>query len=177
VLGYFEPHTLAEITPAEVDRYVQAKLREGKLSAGSINRTVGVLAAVLEDAVEYGYLERNDAKGRRRKLPTSAPTRAHLEPDHVEVLLAAAGELDAAEKAPCRRRRPMLATLAYAGLRVGELLALRWRDVDLAAGRLWVRASKTKAGVRSIDIQPELHTLTGRRAGRAPMLSECAVAP
>jgi integrase len=35
-------------------------------------------------------------------------------------------------------------------------LALRWRDVDLAGGHLHVRASKTEAGVRSVDVQPEL---------------------
>jgi len=41
-------------------------------------------------------------------------------------------------------------------LRVGELLALRWRDVDLATGRIHVRASKTDAGIRAVDLQPEL---------------------
>jgi integrase len=35
-------------------------------------------------------------------------------------------------------------------------LALRWRDVDLASGHLHVRASKTQAGVRRVDLQPEL---------------------
>ena len=41
-------------------------------------------------------------------------------------------------------------------MRVGELLALRWRDVDLATGRIHVRASKTDAGIRAVDLQPEL---------------------
>jgi integrase len=35
-------------------------------------------------------------------------------------------------------------------------MALRWRDVDLAAGHVHVRFSKTEAGVRAVDIQPEL---------------------
>jgi integrase len=50
----------------------------------------------------------------------------------------------------------MIATLAFAGLRLGELLALRWRDVDLAAGRLRVGAAKTDAGVRDIHLKPAL---------------------
>jgi integrase len=117
---------------------------------------VGTLAAVLEDAVEYDLIARNPAKGRRRKLPTRKPARAFLEPEQVNALLTAAGELDDEDRDGRKIRRPLLATLAYAGLRIGERLALRWRDVDLAGGHLHVRASKTEAGVRRIDIQPEL---------------------
>ncbi len=156
LLPYFEHHGLVDITPEEVDRYVQAKLREGRLGAAAINRTLGVLASVLEDAVEYGHLTRNAAKGKRRRLPVKAPRRRHLEPQEVLALLVAAGELDAKVPAPRRRRQPLIATLAYSGLRIGELLALRWRDVDLAAGKVLVRESRTEAGVRSIDLQPEL---------------------
>lgn len=64
--------------------------------------------------------------------------------------------LDAKDRAKRGFRRPLLATLAFAGLRIGELLALRWNEVDLAQGKLNVRASKTDAGIRLVDIQPEL---------------------
>jgi integrase len=147
---------LDEITVAEVDRYVQAKLREGRLGAASINRTVAVLASVLEVAIEYGHVTANPARGGRRRLPTTKPARLWLEPEQVRALIDAADELDDADRAGRRVRRPLLSTLAYAGLRIGELLALTWHDVDLAAGRMHVRASKTAAGVRTVDIQPEL---------------------
>jgi integrase len=55
------------------------------------------------------------------------------------------------------QRRALVATLVFAGLRIGEALALRWRDVDLAHGTLKVRASKTDAGVRTVNIVPVLH--------------------
>jgi integrase len=156
LLDTFAKDRLHEITVERVDRYAQAKLREGKLSPATINSTIETLAAVLEDGVEYGLIDRNPAKGRRRKLPTTKPARRFLEPDQVAALLAAAGELDDEDRDGRKIRRPLLATLAYAGLRIGELLALRWRDVDLAGGHLHVRSSKTEAGVRSVDIQPEL---------------------
>jgi integrase len=35
--------------------------------------------------------------------------------------------------------------------------ALRWRDVDLAAGTLRIPESKTNAGVRVLDVSPMLH--------------------
>ena len=36
--------------------------------------------------------------------------------------------------------------------RAGELADLRWRDVDLAAGRIYVGRSKTDAGMRGADL-------------------------
>lgn len=53
-------------------------------------------------------------------------------------------------------RRTLLATLAFSGLRIGELLALRWRDVDLAGGRIHLRGSTTDAGVRDVTLLPVL---------------------
>lgn len=156
LLPYFADTRVDRISVEAVDRYARAKAAEGRLSNGSVNRTLEMLCAVLELAVEYGHASTNPAKGRRRRLPTSKPERLFLEPAQVEALLVAAGELDAESRSRRRYRRPLLATLAFAGLRVGELLALRWRDLDLAGGRIHVRASKTDAGVRTIDLQPEL---------------------
>jgi integrase len=48
------------------------------------------------------------------------------------------------------------ATAIFAGLRISELISLRWRSVDLARGRLTVESSKTDAGLRSIDLSPSL---------------------
>ncbi|MGI8804820.1 MAG: tyrosine-type recombinase/integrase [Thermoleophilaceae bacterium] len=63
--------------------------------------------------------------------------------------------------------RALLATAILAGgLRVSELTGLRWRDVNLAAGRLRVAASKTAAGRREVDLSPELRErLAEHRAG------------
>ncbi|HWV84963.1 MAG TPA: tyrosine-type recombinase/integrase [Capillimicrobium sp.] len=147
---------LDAITAEHVDRYRQHKVKEGRLGAASINKTITRLAQILDDAVEYGHLDRNPARGRRRKLREPRPSRPWLEPDQVVALLDAAGELDRGDARGLPVRRPLLATLALAGLRIGELAALRWRDVDLAAGRLRVGQAKTDAGVRTVDLQPEL---------------------
>jgi integrase len=51
----------------------------------------------------------------------------------------------------------MIATLTFAGLRIGELLALRWRDVDLAADWLSVNGTNTDGAARKVKIRPALH--------------------
>jgi integrase len=51
----------------------------------------------------------------------------------------------------------MIATLVFAGLRIGELCALRWRDVDLDAGWLQVGEAKTDADTRRIKVRGALN--------------------
>jgi integrase len=176
LLPFFADHRLSEITPREIDRYRQTQVRERDrlralreaghrterrpLSNATINRTIGLLGQILEVAVEYDLIPSNPARGRRRKLRAAHPARAYLDSaEHVKALLDAASELDAEAREDRTHiaRRPMLATLALGGLRIGELLELRWRDVDLAGGWLTVAASKTDAGSgRKVKVRPLL---------------------
>lgn len=93
------------------------------------------------------------------KVPPTAPprrvpnrtrrTREHLSPAEVEQLIAAAGRAGRH-----RHRDATLLLIAYRhGLRVGELVALRWEQVDLAQGLLHV--TRLKRGV------PSTHPLRG----------------
>jgi integrase len=182
LLPFFASHRLSQITPREVDRYRQAQvqardrlrtLRDTQaalpvaererlsrpLSNSTINRTIALLGQILELAVEYDLIAANPARGRRRLLKADKPSRAYLDSaGQIAALLDAARELDAEAREDRRHvaRRPLLATLTFAGLRIGELLELRWRDVDLAAGWLTVRDAKTDAGVRKVKIRPAL---------------------
>ena len=115
------------------------------LSNGSVNKTLKVLAMILDDAIETGYVEVNVARGKRRRLKESRPRRTWLELSDVRAILDAAGW-----------HRALLATMILVGLRVGELTALRWRDIDLASARLNLAESKTDAGRRTVDVTPWL---------------------
>lgn len=142
LLPFFAIYRLSAISVEEVDRYKTAKAREGKLSAVTINKTLKRLCQILDVAEEYGHIDRNPARGRRRRLKESKPRRSWVEPEQLMALL---------DGAPAGHR-PILATLAGAGLRVGEAVALDWRDVNLATGTLTVRESKTDAGTRTVDL-------------------------
>ena len=141
----------------EGDRYRQAKVREGGLGAESINKTLVRLAQILEVALEYGYIERNPARGRRRRLKVDRPRPVYLDSaTHITVLLEAATELNARPTSRTEGRAPLIAVLMFAGLRVTEACCLRWRDVNLPSKRLTVRQSKTDAGARDVDLLPIL---------------------
>jgi integrase len=59
---------------------------------------------------------------------------------------------------------------ATTGMRRGELLALKWPDVDLAAARVSVAESKTAAGRRSVALDPA--TVTALKAWRRQQAAE-----
>jgi integrase len=179
LLPFFKDHHLSQITSAEVDRYRIHKVHErerqqraGKrgLSNGSINETLNLLAQMLEVAFEYGYIEHNPARGRRRRLKVAQPKRTWLEPEQIKPLLdAAVRGLRGGKTKPDPRTRVLLATATCTGLRIGELLALQWRDVNLPQERLTVSKAKTEAGTgREIDLWPEiLEMLIAYKADRS----------
>jgi integrase len=161
LIPFLGRHRLTDITVAMVDRYREHRVRQGKLSATSINKTLTPLGQILDVADERGLIERNPLRvnPRNRKLKASKPRAVWLDrADQVSALLDAAGELDSKARADRQGigRRAMLATCVFGGLRVGELCALRWRDVDLAGGRLNIADSKTDAGRRYVDLLPPL---------------------
>ncbi len=176
LLPHFAALRLDQITFDTVERYVAAKLDEDEpLSPVSINMTVTLLATILEGAVERELIPSNPARGRKRRVRERAPHRSYLETaSQISALLDAAGELDreARKDRQHLERRAMLTTLAFAGLRISELSALCWRDVDLDAGWLHVGESKTDAGRRRIKLRGalrrELAAVSARRVNMNP---------
>lgn len=157
LLAYFKDTPIVAIEIADVDSYRLAKVNEGRLSANSINKTLAALSAILELAVEYELIDRNPAKGRRRRLAAEKPSRPWLDRSgQIVALLDATTALDRDARFRPGQRRALLATLLFAGLRLGEALSLRWHDVDLIAGVIRIRESKTPAGVRDVNLLPVL---------------------
>jgi integrase len=147
LLPHFAQLHLDQIGAENVDRYKAAKLREGALGPNQINKSIGLLAMILDAAGDYGHVDpaRNPARGRRRRVKRTTPSRPTVEPEQLPSLLDASHKL-----------RPVLATMAGAGLRNGEVCALDWPDFDAASGTLTVAASKTDAGVRQVDLPQAL---------------------
>jgi integrase len=119
----------------------------------TFNKVLTVLGTCLNDAVQGEYLNKNVAAKVDRRTEEKAEM-AFLDENEAIRLLAFDCEIV-----------PLIATALLGGFRQGELLALRWSDVDLASGIIRVSRSyrkgqftkpKTKAARRAVEIPPEL---------------------
>jgi len=126
---------LKKLTTAHVRWFYRERL-DSRLAPATVHKLHVVLHRVLKAAVADGLIPRNAAAG--LKLPRI--TREEIDPltpEETRLLLeAASGD-----------RLEALYVLAIAtGLRQGELLALKWDDVDLERGMLRVRRTLTRTG-------------------------------
>jgi integrase len=171
LIPFFGHHRLSQITAREVDRYRAHKLEEGRISPAYINTTLTRLGQVLDVAIDYGLINHNPARGRRRRLKVLRTPSVYLDSvEQIVAMLDAATELDARTAARTKGRRALIATLMFAGLRSNEVCALSWRDVDLTGRRITVREAKTPAGAREIELLPLLYDeLVAYRDACAPV--------
>jgi len=150
LLPRFANQRLCEISKAEVQRFALEKLRQG-LSWETVDHLRHLMSKVLGTAVSWGYLAENPVRGVRMPERTLKRPRRFLRTDEVQRLLEALEE-------PARTVA-LLAVLT--GLRIGEILGLRWGRVDLSSGTLRVEEKlykgrfgtpKTRASRREIPL-------------------------
>lgn len=158
---------LADLRPSDVERWT-ASLSARGLAPSSVALCRRVLAACLADAERDGRVTRNVARlshapkvegTTRRRALTAAEARALLE--------LARDDPDAG----------LLVSLALGtGARVGELLALDWSDIDLEAGIVTIRGSRSRSGVgptksakgrRTVALPPFVLDALAREARRS----------
>jgi len=117
---------LSEIRTQQAEEYKRAKLEAG-YAPKSVKNQVSVLTTVLRAAVDWGEL---DAMPTIRTIKVSPPAFRFLTNDEEAKLIGAAEN---------PRAEAMLRVVADTGMRIGELLALTWADVDFARDqiRIW----------------------------------------
>lgn len=160
---------LARLTPLHVQEYYAQALAAG-LSPRSVAQHGKVLHAALEQAIGWDLLESNPAAGRRARRPRwEGRTPRPLLPHEVRQVLEASAGTDL-------YLAILLATAA--GLRRGEVMALRWPDIDLSRGRLTISGTltiarevlppKTKGSRRCVTLPPiAVNALARHRAAQA----------
>jgi integrase len=123
------PKRLKDINRQQIAAFISE--RSETVKAGTIQKEMTTLKHALRLAVEWELLHANPAEG--AKLPKVAEGRTrYLSPTELKAVIEAAPEW---MKAP-------IALAAFTGMRRGELLSLRWQDVDLTGKRLYLHETK-----------------------------------
>jgi integrase len=141
---------LPRLTPQHLQGLYADRLRRG-LSPATVVHLHAVLHHALQDATRWGLVVRNVADLVRppRRIRVEMTT---LSPEQAQVLLDAVAE---------DRLQALYVLAITTGMRQGELLALRWRYVDLPAGRLHVCGSLQRTPAGLVITEPK--TASSRR--------------
>ena len=150
VLPAIGARKLSDVSRRDVQRLVDGWLADG-IDASTIRNTLMPLRVIYRRAVQDGAIAISPCEHLR--LPRVEGTRERI---------AAADEARELLAALPLRDRALYASAFFAGLRLGELRALRWGDVDLARGRINVERAldgsgvtidpKSRAGTRVVPI-------------------------
>ena len=127
---FFGKRRVSEIGVRELERFKSAQLSKG-LSPKTINNQLSVLRRALRSAQEWGVIE-------------VVPTIKWMKAPRADFDFLDFEEAERLFDATVPEYRPMVATALKAGLRLGELLALRQTDVDLVHGQIFVKRSVWK---------------------------------
>lgn len=151
---------LSDITPASISRYLKHKVDSG-CQPTSANRSLRNIRAFLNWSIRAGYLLHNPCRMVRALIEPRKPPRFLIK-EEIDILLKIAKDQDP-------DLHLMIATAIYTGLRLGELLRLKWGDIDLNKGVLMVRESKS-ATFRSIPLNSHLADLLSDYYGKKDAL-------
>lgn len=172
----------AQISTREVDDLLAA-IGDTGASPRTVNKYRGVISAVFNYGAKPSTfaLPANPAQDADKRQERHPGALVFYTPDEVEALACALEEgrhrdpsrpaVNAEERetrsAEDRQDAEIVRVAAYAGLRQGELLALRWRDVDFAKSALTI-ARAISAGVES--------TTKSGRVRQVPLAGQAAAA-
>jgi integrase len=161
--------------------------RSKKLSPASIRKVISTLHALFDFAMKRGGASRNPVDSIELPEVVRSDDIRFLTPVEVHAVAASAvaGAYQAVDRA-------LYVTAAMTGLREGELIALRWRDVDWTAARVRVRQNyvlgefgtpKSRRSTRSVPMADavateleRLYRATHARSGREPRDDELVFA-
>jgi integrase len=152
VIPAFGRTKLKNLTTDHIRRFRRRKLDEG-LSTRTVQYLLFLLRKALQQAVEDGLISRNVAQGAKVSQVGKEEIRP-LSPEQTKRFL---------EAAKSDRFEALYVLAVHTGLRQGELLGLRWEDVDLEARSLCVRRTLSGAeGGRPVFSAPK--TVKSRRS-------------
>jgi integrase len=163
ILPELGPTSLRDVSRAQIEACL-SRLKVKGHATSTLRSIRATFSTVLQAGVERGYLEKNPAHGIRIREADTKKVWRFYSAAEIRMLLAVLDE-------PCRS---VVSMAIQTGLRIGEILGLRWKRVDLLNSSLEVAATysdgefgspKTKSSCRIIPISSVLRSeLEAQRA-------------
>ena len=162
IIPFFEDKRMAEVTTSDIQNFYNSMSDK----AHSTVRCMSIIiSGIFNSAIEDGHLQRNPAKSDRLAFTKRRFTRKALSAEEARDIESNLHKLRDNDRA-------LLALLLYTGARKGEVLALKWSDINWNDKLLYIRravtfsknqpimdTTKSKAGIRSIPLQSELESV------------------
>ena len=147
LIGFFGDETrLDHISTSRIEQFKQAR-REEKVKPSTINRDLRFLAQIIKQAERERFLAKSPFDLNKFFLNESRERRKpHILTWEEQAQLVAAAS---------PRLRTMIVLNVETGMRKGEMLRLKWDDINLLNGVIQVGKTKSPAGLRAVPISAE----------------------
>jgi integrase len=133
LVPFFGVIELGKITLEDVQRYVATKQQEGRVKPKTINNTLVPLKEMFTHAVRWGYLRENPAHYvEKPRVP------------HYEMDFLTKEEIHCFLSAAPQDHYPFFLAAILTGMRLGELLAMKWSNLDWHRSQYFVKESLYK---------------------------------
>jgi len=141
-LKHFKNKTLQQINPWIIEKYKSERKEEVKPS--TVNRELDTLRNMLNKAVDWGMIESSPYKGIR-----------HFKVNNINLRIINNEEFSKLYESSSLDLKPILLCAISTGMRLGELLSLKWNDINWNDDYILVRDSKNYES-RTIPINATL---------------------
>ena len=138
---------IASFTRADIEE-LYAKLNARAVSVSVASRLKMVLNSVFECALNEGLIPKNPMYKKRLSNLTPRKDAQPFSLDEIAQVLSACDEL-AGQNPKAFWFKCACVVAFFTGLRSGELLALKWENIDFLAGKIFVKATINRTGITS----------------------------
>jgi len=130
---FFNNSLLHQIGPQGIEKYKKERTKHVK--PATVNRELSCLRTIFNKAIEWGKVEQNPVKKIKFYKENNKRVR-YLEPDEVHRLVQECPD----------HLTPIVTVAIHTGMRLGEILNLKWQDIDLKRRLIYIVDSKSKEG-------------------------------
>jgi integrase len=140
IVEFFRTKTFSQITPFTIEKFKKERSEsmtryKRQRSPASVNRELEVLSKILSLAMDNGIIDSNPAR-RVKKLRQDNMRKRYLRVEEEQRLMDALTGRRA-------HLKPVVILAIHTGMRRGELLSLRWQNIDFARSLIYVTNTKT----------------------------------